>query len=55
MNGPFENASMNDYFATLPPLVQQSILHDGVQVKTLADLQNLAGKMSDSHTSHQSL
>lgn len=50
MNGPFENASMNDYFATLSPLVQQSILHNSIEVNSLSDLQNLAAKMSDSHS-----
>ena len=51
MNGPFESAQMNDYFATLSPIVQQSVLHSGTQPKTLADLQSLADKMTDSHGS----
>ena len=45
--GPFESAQMNDYFSTLPPTVQQSILQSAVQPTTLAQLQSLAGKMSD--------
>lgn len=53
MNGPFESAKMNDYFASLNPLVQQSILQCGVEPKTLAELESLAGKMNDSHKSVQ--
>lgn len=49
MQQPFQSAEMNDYFAALPPMVQQSILHSGVSPKTMADLQSLAGKMTDSH------
>lgn len=49
MHGPFESAQMNDYFATLSPIVQQSVLQSGVQPKTLADLQSIADKMADSH------
>ena len=47
MNGPFESANMNDYFASLAPVVQQSILQSGAEPKTLADLQSLASKMND--------
>ncbi len=54
MNGPYESAKMNDYFATLSPVVQQSILQCGVEPKTLADLQSLAGKMNDSHSAPMS-
>ena len=53
MNGPFESAKMNDYFASLNPLVQQSVLQCGVEPKTLAELESLAGKMNDSHKSVQ--
>lgn len=51
MNGPFESTNMNDFFNSLPPLVQQSILQSGVEPKTLADLQSLASKMNDCHNS----
>ncbi len=47
MNGPFENEKMNDYFSSLSPVVQQSVLHSGVAPKTLSDLENLANKMTD--------
>ena len=49
MNGPFENEQMNNFFATLSPVVQQSVLHSGADVKTLAQLQSVAQKMGDSH------
>lgn len=53
MNGPFESAGMNDYFASLAPVVQQSILQSGAAPKTLADLECLAGKLQDSHRNIQ--
>lgn len=49
---PFESAQMNDYFSSLPPVVQQSILQSGTAPKTMADLQNLAMKMTDGHQRH---
>ncbi len=49
MEQVFQNGAMNEYFATLSPLVQQSILQSGVAPKTLAQLQQLASKMSDAH------
>ncbi|MBR5782769.1 MAG: hypothetical protein IKY33_00920 [Clostridia bacterium] len=50
MNGPFESTQMNDYFASLSPVVQSAILHSGADIKTVSQLESIAQKMLDSHT-----
>ena len=46
---PFQSKEMNDYFASLPSVVQQAILQSGLEPKTMAELESVANKMQDSH------
>ena len=49
MEGPFQSNDMNDYFSSLPSVVQQSILQSGLAPKTMAELESVASKMQDVH------
>ena len=43
----FTNLEMDQYFYSLPPLVQQAILNSEISPETLDELRNLAGTLTE--------
>lgn len=43
----FDDLTMDQYFYSLPPLVQQAILSSEVRPQTLDELRNLVGTLTE--------
>lgn len=43
----FPSLEMDQYFYSLPPLVQQAILNSEINPETLEELRNLAGTLTE--------
>ena len=43
----FDSLEMDQYFYSLPPLVQQAILNSEITPQTLDELRNLAGTLTE--------